>query len=118
MADINQPSGKGIKSLLEKLFSKTVILLGVCLGLLLAWVGKVVSIFYQTNYGTLISSMGFAGLSLLLIGGGIGNQTLDKYIRFIMIILGVIIAIVALIVSTPFASSSIYIPQYSYPTYT
>ena len=88
------PSSMGNSSPLESLFnmvfSKTAIILGAAIGVLLAWIGGLILIFapLSGNIAFLLSSMGFAAIGLLLVGGGIWNKKIDKFARLGMIIIG------------------------------
>ena len=89
--------------LLDTLFSKTFIILGALLGILLAWIGGIIFIFSTDLTGLraaiVINSLGFAGLGIFLIGGGIANNKMDKFVRLGMIFGGSVLIGWSLIVS-------------------
>jgi len=89
--------------LLDTLFSKTFITLGALLGILLAWVGGIIFIFSTDLTGfrvaMVINSLGFAGMGIFLIGGGIANNKMDKFVRLGMILGGTFLIGVSLVVS-------------------
>ena len=78
---------------LEPLFSKTLIIVGVLFGILFAWIGRNIAVgggFGLISVATYIRSLGFFAMSLFLMGGGIVNKDIDKYVRLGMIIAGAI----------------------------
>ncbi len=91
---------------LGPLFSKNLIIMGVLLGILLAWVGTIIGIFAGgtvtfgagtfstggalTNAGLVLNSLGFVFIGLFLTGGGIINKDIDKFVRLGMIVGGAI----------------------------
>jgi hypothetical protein len=86
------PGGSNpIKNIFDMIFSKTAMILGVFFGILLAWIGLVIMIFASSSYkpAALIASIGFAGIGSLLIGGGIWNNKIDKFVRLAMVLIGV-----------------------------
>ena len=91
---------KQMGGLLDTLFSKTFIILGALLGILLVWIGNMIFNFGVENLFTkgeftithialILNSLGFAVIIVFLIGGGISNKNLDKYIRLGMILGGI-----------------------------
>ena len=95
-----KPSGQdSIKGLADTVFSKFIIMLGVCIGVLIAWIGKILTTFYigtAANAGNVLHSIGFAGVGLLLFGGGFLNKDIDKYVRMGMVIIGGFILVYSL----------------------
>ena len=89
--------------LLDTLFSKTFIILGALLGILLAWIGGIIFIFSTDLTGLraaiVINSLGFAAMGIFLIGGGIANNKMDKFVRLGMIFGGSVLIGWSLIVS-------------------
>lgn len=80
------------------LFSKNLIVAGVCFGILFAWIGSLISTLASSNADAIkaavvLGNMGFAALSLFLLGGGIYNKEIDKYIRLGMVIMGAYIVV-------------------------
>jgi len=105
------PGESPFTSIANMVFSKMVIMLGICIGILLAWIGTIIGYIIgntttvsttttiiaggsQTvnNTGVLINgiltSLGLVGIGFLLLGGGLLNKDFDKYIRIGMIISG------------------------------
>jgi hypothetical protein len=84
--------------ILDFLFSKTIMVLAFMLGLLFIWIGIIIAAFSSDNYSwaVLVSSLGFTGIAMFLLCGGIWNRTLDKYVRIIMIIIAGIILVTVL----------------------
>ena len=82
-------NGRATEGLLGVVFSKTLIIGGFLFGLLFAWIGYIVFIF-STPVSTditafkvalFLNSLGFASICMFLIGGGIANINIDKFIR-------------------------------------
>lgn len=75
------------------IFSKNLIIAAILLGLLLIWVGAVVLTFSTDTTGwraaQVLNSLGFFIVGVYLIGGGIVNDNMDKYVRLGMIVIGV-----------------------------
>jgi ribosomal protein L40E len=92
-----------VHGLLELLFSKNIIIAGIILGILFAWIGIIILTFSTDTTGfraaSIINSLGLASLSLFLIGGGIANKMIDRYIRIVMIISGSFLLGSSLIIS-------------------
>jgi len=88
----------------DTLFSKTFILVGALLGILLAWIGSVIFAFggAEANIyrlGVVLNSLGYAALSIFLIGGAISNKSLDKFVRLGMVFGGAVLLAMGLAVS-------------------
>lgn len=75
------------------LFSKNLIIAAILLGMLFIWIGAIVLTFSTdlTGYraAQTLNSLGFFITGLFLIGGGIVNDEMDKYVRVGMIVIGV-----------------------------
>lgn len=88
------PSTTGNSSPLEGLFnmvfSKTAIIIGAGVGVLLAWIGVIIVTFARlsSDVALLISSIGFAAIGILLVCGGIWNKKIDKFARLGMVVIG------------------------------
>jgi len=82
------------------LFSKNLIMAGVCFGILFAWIGSLIATLGTTTdtmkAAIVLGNIGFAVLSLFLLGGGIFNKEIDKYIRVGMVIMGAYIVVTTL----------------------
>ena len=85
-----------MQGFLNTVFSKKFIILGVCLGILFIWIGMVIGNFsigypysdvnfYGPKFAATINSLGFAILAVALIGGGIQNRRIDKFVRMGMV---------------------------------
>jgi len=113
MQTMSKPMVAGSNSmqgLLNTIFSKKFIILGVCLGILLIWIGIVIGNFsigypytdmnfYGPKFAGTINSLGFAILAIALIGGGIQNRRIDKFVRMGMVFGGTLSLGLALDVS-------------------
>jgi len=89
-----------IDGIFEKLFSKTLIVVGILVGILLIWIGSIVTTFGTMTSGSsldaykasiVLSSLGIAAMGVFLVGGGVANKNIDKYVRLAMIIGGVLL---------------------------
>jgi len=87
---ITQRVSSPLEGIFDMIFSKTAIIFAVGLGILLAWLGILIGIFSSSNtdIATFLNATGFAGIGLILIGAGIWNKKIDRYIRLAMIIIG------------------------------
>jgi len=83
-------------------FSKTMIILVIALGILLAWIGVVIRIFASgsANIAILISSIGFAAMGFFLVCGGIWNSRVDKFVRLAMVLMGIYLVVQSLSVTS------------------
>ena len=79
-----------MEGLFYMVFSKTAIILGIGIGILLLWIGVVIAIFASgsSDVAFLLSSMGFAAMGFLLLGGGIWNNKINVYTRLAMVLIG------------------------------
>ena len=95
-----------LAGIFDMFFSKTGIILGVAIGILLAWIGVLILVFSTENsdIATLLDSMGFAAISLMLIGGGVWNKKIDKFARLGMVLIGGYAAAHALAILSAFTS--------------
>jgi uncharacterized SAM-binding protein YcdF (DUF218 family) len=79
--------------LFQSLFSKNLIVAAILLGILFIWIGVIISTFSTDLTGwraaQTLNSLGFSVVGIFLIGGGIANDNMDKYIRLGMIVIGV-----------------------------
>lgn len=83
-------TGMGLTGLFDIIFSKTAILIGIAIGILLAWISLLIVVFASgsSNIAIVLNSIGFIFISLLLVGGGIFNNNIDKYVRLAMVLIG------------------------------
>lgn len=79
-----------LEGLFNMVFSKTVIIIGASIGILLTWIGILIVTFapLSSDVALLISSIGFAAIGLLLVCGGIWNKKIDKFARLGMVGIG------------------------------
>jgi hypothetical protein len=84
--------GSGLQGLIDTLFSKLMIILGLFIGILVAWICRVIAQFVTWGIGNqvlnLLNFTFMAGVGLLLLGGGLFNKNFDKYIRVGLIVAG------------------------------
>ena len=75
------------------LFSKNLIIAAILLGMLFIWIGAIVLTFSSdlTGYraAQTLNSLDSLSREYFLIGGGIVNDAMDKYVRVGMIVIGV-----------------------------
>ncbi len=76
------------------------IVAAILLGLLFIWIGVVLMTFSTDTTGyraaETLNSFGFFIAGVVLIGGGIANDIIDKYVRLGMIVIGVYMVTVVL----------------------
>ena len=91
-------SGSSLNSLFDIIFSKTVIIIGIALGMLLAWISLLIMVFASSSYNVavILNSIGFIGIGLLLVGGGVFNNNIDKFVRLAMVLIGGYIILMSL----------------------
>lgn len=80
-----------LRNFADTVFSKMMIMIGVCIGILLAWIGIILANFAGSAGNTIngvLSPTAFAGIGLLVFGGGFLNKNIDKYVRMGMVIIG------------------------------
>jgi len=89
------------EGIFNMVFSKTIIILVIALGILLAWIGIVIRIFASgsANIAILISSIGFAAMGFFLVCGGIWNSRVDKFVRLAMALMGIYLVVQSLSVT-------------------
>ena len=103
---VKQSSGAGMKGFADTIFSRMMIMLGVSIALLLAWIGKILTIFtsgtvYQV--GNILTFTGLTGIGFILFGGAFLNTKLNNYIRLGMIVAAGILITFALAMSFSFS---------------
>ncbi len=94
-------AGQGsLEDMAKTLFSKKLIIIAVCIGVLLLIISTAMIQFtepaqwedmHMQHIGSLLRSMVYYGIGLMLICGGIVNKHMDKYFRLGLIIAGAII---------------------------
>ena len=74
----------------DMFFSKTGVIFGVGLGILLAWVGVLVGTFTDGHgdAAQFLFSTGFAAMGLVLAAGGIWNNRIESHARLGMVLIG------------------------------
>jgi predicted nucleic acid-binding Zn ribbon protein len=100
------PPTEHVHLLLRSIFSKDFIVAGVLLGLLFAWIGTIVLTLSMppTDYtgikaALILNNLGFFIIGVFLIGGGIVNNAMDKFVRFGMIFGGSFLMAYSLVLS-------------------
>ena len=99
-----------IENVFDTFFSTKLIVLGVLFGLLIVWIGNILFTFIfpptTVDYtgirvATFLNAFGLFVMGSFLIGGGISNKILDKFVRLGMIIGGAWLVGTSLVVSYP-----------------
>jgi len=88
-----RPISEPVHQIFQYLFSKNLIIAAILIGILFIWIGTIILTFSTdlTGFRTaqILNSLGFFVVGVFLIGGGIANDVMDKYVRLGMIIIGV-----------------------------
>jgi hypothetical protein len=104
-----RPVSEPVHQIFTSLFSKNIIIAAILLGLLFIWIGVLVMTFSTDTTGyraaQVLNSLGFFITGVVLIGGGIANDAMDKYVRLGMIVIGVYM--ITVVLSLPGILSSI-----------
>jgi hypothetical protein len=92
------PARIGLTGFFDIIFSKTIIIIGIAIGILLAWISLLIVVFASgsSNIAIVLNSIGFIAIGILLIGGGIFNNNIDKHVRLAMVLIGGYIILVSL----------------------
>jgi hypothetical protein len=98
-----------VTQMLHMVFSKNIIIATFLLGLLFIWIGVLVMTFSTDTTGyrvaMVLNSFGFFLNGIVLIGGGIVNERIEKYVRLGMVVVGVYM--ITMVLSLPGILSSI-----------
>jgi len=91
-----------LAGIFDMFFSKTGVIFGVGIGILLAWLGVLIGTFTDGNgdIATFLSSTGFAAMGLQLVAGGVWNHRIDTRARLGMVGIGGYILTVGLSAAT------------------
>lgn len=107
-----RPGNEPVHQVFQFLFSKNLITAAILFGLLLIWIGVIILTFSSDYTGIrvaqVLNSLGFFAAGAFLIGGGIVNDSMDRFVRLGMIVIGVymitsVLALTSLISSIPWA---------------
>ena len=102
-----------LAGLADTLFSKFFILLGLCVGILLAFIGNIILLIGQSwsiTADNVLDLLGFTMIGFLLLGGGLVNRNINHFVRAGMIAIGGYM-LVTVLVSTGLSSWWQYIPS-------
>ena len=109
-----QQVSEPVHQMFRMLFSKDMIIGAVLIGLLLIWIGILLLTFSTevTGYrvAETLNSFGFFITGIVLIGGGIANDVIDKYVRVGMVLIGVYMITVVLSLPGLITSIRLLIP--------
>lgn len=109
VAKETQTRSEPIHQIFNTVFSKNLIIAAILLGLLFIWIGILVMTFSTDTTGyrvaMVLNSFGFFLTGIVLIGGGIANDTIEKYVRLGMVVIGVYM--MTIVLSLPGLLSSI-----------
>lgn len=94
----SNPNRSPLEAIFNMIFSKTMIILVIALGILFAWIGIVIMIFASrsADIALLINSIGFSAMGFFLIGGGLWNPKVDKFVRLAMVLMGIFLVVQSL----------------------
>lgn len=89
-------SGNGMQGIVDTFFSKQMIMIGLFVGILVAWISKVIGEFVnqfslESNILNVMNYTFLAGAGIILLGGGILNNKFNNYIRVGLIVAGGVI---------------------------
>ena len=106
---VTQKVSEPVHQIFHMVFSKNIVIAAILLGLLFVWIGVIAMTFSTDTTGyrlaMVLNSFGFFIIGIVLIGGGIVNDTIDKYVRLGMIVIGVYM--ITVVLSLPGILSSI-----------
>ena len=86
--------GAGFQGIIDTFLSRTMILIGLFVGVLIAWILRIIGQFYAHVAITIAYITFMTGVGGLLICGGFLNKNINVYIRAALIAVGgIIIAI-------------------------
>ena len=93
-----------LAGIFDMFFSKTGVIMGLSIGILLAWIGVLIGTFSDGNgdIATFMSATGFAAIGLVLVAGGVWNRKIDTRARLGMVGIGGYVLTVGLSVSNSF----------------
>lgn len=79
-----------LAGIFDMAFSKTGIIMGVAIGVLLAWIGVLIGVFSTRNIDVamFMSATGFAIIGFQLAAGGLWNKKIIQYARLGMVLIG------------------------------
>jgi hypothetical protein len=92
----------GLTGFFDIIFSKTIIIIGIAIGILLAWISLLIVVFASgsSNIAIVLNSIGFMAIGILLMGGGLLNNNIDKNVRLAMVLIGGYIILMSLSLSS------------------
>jgi len=109
-----RPVSEPVHQVFHSLFSKNLIVAAILLGILFIWIGVIILTFSSDVTGIraaqTLNSLGFFLVGAFLIGGGIVNDLMDKYVRLGMIVIGVYMVTVVLSLAPLISAFSRIIP--------
>ena len=109
-----RPTSEPVHQIFQSLFSKNIITAAILLGILFIWIGVIVLTFNTGSTGLraaqTLNSLGFFMVGVFLIGGGIVNDAMDRYVRLGMIVIGVYMITVVLALHSLISSYGSIIP--------
>ncbi len=85
-----------MQGIVDTFFSKQMIMIGLFVGILVAWISKVIGEFVnqfslESDILTVMNYTFLAGAGIILLGGGILNNKFNNYIRVGLIVAGGVI---------------------------
>ena len=104
----SQPMGSSLQGLANTMFSTFMIVLGICIGTLLAFISLIIITYGGgggAQAGFILNLLAFGGMSILMIGGGLLNYKLHPYVRAALIAAGGVVLVWALSSTNLFATA-------------
>lgn len=87
----------GIKGIIDAFTTKTMIVLGLLIGVLVAWIARIVNDLFlrigsfESDLFSIINYTFMTGVGLVLLLGGFFNKIINKYVRVGLIVAGALI---------------------------
>lgn len=96
------PAGTG--NVVEWLFSKTIAVMGSVFGIILAWIGSIISAFGSSSTAykaaATLNFSGFAVIGIFVLGAGISNSDMNKFARLGMTLGGLLMLALTLAIGS------------------
>jgi len=87
----------GVQGLIDALTTKTMIVLGLLIGVLVAWIARIVNDLFlrvgtfESDLLSVVNYTFMTGVGLVLLLGGFFNKIINKYVRVGLIVAGALI---------------------------
>lgn len=85
-------------SLATRIFSESIVAIGIGIGILLIWIASLVATFGSgidaSKAMTVLKNTGVSLITVMLISGGVANVKIERPVRIAMVVMGAIILLV------------------------